>query len=178
MADQTYLPAEPTSRPEPTGGLRRHDIHVEWERYPAVRARRELDARLLDGSCGIDGPDNPRVGAEDLDLLLLAAAERFSGDSALLRAQAIAALGALRDERADAVLADLALRVVEHDAVRLSAAAALGPERGRAVLDRLVKDPTPAVADWARRRVEVSEPERPTVPAQPAGDERSVCNCC
>jgi hypothetical protein len=175
MADITYLPRDRGERPEPLGGPKRPDLLVELDASPRVQARRDLDERLFDAGCGIDAGDGPRVGIDDLELLLLAFGERFSGASALLRVEAVAGLGMLQDKRADAALTDLALRAVEHDAIRIAAAGALGPERGGDLLRRLAKDPTPHVSQWARHRLEgADESERI---GQPAGDEDPK-RCC
>ncbi|WP_129337004.1 HEAT repeat domain-containing protein [Cellulomonas endophytica] len=172
MADLTYLPPE-RPRPEPPGGATRPSVRVDTGAFPRVAARIDLDERLLAGTCGIDGPEL-RVGAEDLDLLLLAAAERFGAGAGVLRRQAVLALGLLDADPARERLRELALSPFEHHQVRLHALAALGPDRAREVAERLREDPDEAVRDRATRIADGTAPERPPVPAVVPVDRRGA----
>lgn len=188
MADITYLPPEPAV-PEVPGGRTRASVLVDLERWPAVQRRRELNERLLAGTCGIDGDERRvRFDREDLELLLLVTRERFGGRSALLRHRAVQALGAIDDGAAVECLTDLALSPVEVDGIRITALGALGPERARELLDELAEHPSPSpVRDHARRLRGDSLPERFGRPRQVprdsaherehGGGPRSGC-CC
>jgi hypothetical protein len=178
MADQRFLPAE-SVRPVPRGGAVRPSVVADIGDLSAVVRRRDLDARLLDGTCGFAGGQEPgRWTVEDLDLLLLVSVERFGGESALLRRQSVLALGDLDDDRALRRLRDLALCPVDHDTVRVAALRALG-DRGREIAETLVDDVSPAVAAAARRILGEERPERPRAPLPVPGDrEDPEDGCC
>jgi len=166
MADLKYLPPEPTL-PELPGGRTRPSVYVDLSNLPAVARRRELNERLLDGTCAFsDAPTEPRFTEEDLQLLLLATRERFGGEAAVVRRQAVLALGGIYADDAVRRLVDLATTVVEHDGIRIAALGALPPERRSELLEALTDDPSPAVADHVRRLREGTTSERRSMPTQ------------
>jgi hypothetical protein len=177
MADLAFLPPEP-SLPRIRGGPTRASTRIDLAAYPEIARRRALDAALTVGTCPFGG-DPPRFGADDVDLLVRITAERFGGDGVLLRHQAIRALGALGVAEGHDRLVALARRVVEHDSIRTAALVAL-PERIRIELGHdLVEDPTPSIAEYARRTIEGRGVERRPTPAQAPGDpdRRQCCTC-
>ncbi len=77
MADSTFLPPD-HARPEPRGGSARPSLLVDVHQFPNVARRLDLNARLLARTCPFDASEQPAAfGPDDLDLLLLAAGERF-----------------------------------------------------------------------------------------------------
>jgi hypothetical protein len=80
-----------------------------------VRQRRELNSALLGQNCAFDAapPFVPSPG--DVSLLRRIASERFGGEHALMRRQAIHALGRAKTIEAVNALVGLALSPAEHD---------------------------------------------------------------
>ncbi len=181
MANIERLPTEPPARQVP-GGSTRPSVLVDLGAYPAIARRRDLNERLLDNLCAFDD-GGLRVDEDDLELLLLAAGHRFGGESALLRRQAVIALGGIDRDEAREHLIGLALRVVEHDSVRIAALGSL-PEGLQAELaERLTEDPSARVADAARRifggELEVRSPGPAIVPMDHEDDDgECCCPCC
>jgi HEAT repeat protein len=179
MADLALLPPEHLV-PEPVGGRTRASRFVDVDGFAAIAARRKLDERLLDATCAVDGRPSS-FARDDLELLLLATAQRFRGDTALLRVQALRALGEIDDDRAVRRLIEVGATVTEHDSARITALEALG-DRARELLEELTGDPSEAVAGWARwvldgRPVERGIPGQ--VPKDPAHvSDRDHDGCC
>jgi hypothetical protein len=163
MADPKFLPPEP-ARPEVPGGPTRPSLVIDVAEFPTVARRMDLNTRLLDRTCPFDSPEGqlPFTG-DDLDLLLLAVQERFGGEAALLRHQAVVALGEVDSDEAVRRLMELAVTPLENDNIRISALAALQRDQVGELLDRLTEDPSPAVAAFARELRE-GPTERPPVP--------------
>lgn len=149
MADIKYMPPD-HARLDRAGDRARASVLVEASAWPAIRARRELTRRLLSGTCPIGGPQTWQLGPEDLPLLLMMTEERFGGAHALLRKQAVAALGLIDDEAARQRLTGLALDPLEHDGTRIAAIGALGA-RGGDLAGQLADDPSPLIQSYARR---------------------------
>ncbi len=186
MADPKFLPPEP-ARPEVPGGPTRPSLVVDVAAFPAVARRLDLNARLLEQTCPFGSPEGqlPFTG-DDLDLLLLTTQERIGGEAALLRHQAVVALGSLGTDEAVRRLMELAVTPLEPDNIRISALAALAGDRAGDLLDGLTGDPSPAVAAFARELRE-GPTERPPVPGHVPADpdprrhDRDCdrpCRCC
>jgi hypothetical protein len=186
MADPTVLPPEP-ALPELPGGRTRPSVLIAVDRFPTVARRLDLNQRLLARTCPYGGADESlQVTADDLDLLLLAVQERFGAEAALIRHQAVVALG--RIDRDDAVqrLVELAVNPIEHDGIRTAALTALPDEQVRALLDDLAEDPSPAVAGYARKLREGPTDRLPVpghVPLDPTATQEHCdcserCRCC
>lgn len=156
MADLSFLPPE-AARLKPPGGAVRESVLVDVSAWPAVQRRRELGELLLSATCPFDEHRPWRFVAEDLPVLLTIVEERFDGAHALLRRQAVAALGTVDDEAARERLVGLALDPAEHDGIRIAAATALGP-RGAALAERLADDPSAAIRLHSRRLKGEKEP--------------------
>jgi HEAT repeat protein len=172
MADGKYLPPEPAVVDLP-GGRVRASVLVDVAALPAISRRRELNERLLDATCALGGPSNWRFGREDLELLLLVTHERFGGEGALLRRQAVLALSEIDSDEALRRLTDLTVDPAEHDGIRIAALGALGT-RGRHLIDQLREDPSPVVREYALRLRGESRPERRHRPGQ-ALQDRTGC---
>jgi HEAT repeat protein len=166
MANIKYLPPEPTVA-ELRGGSERASVLVDISDLPAISRRRELNERLLDATCaaGVSDPPKWRFGQEDLELLLLITQERFGGESALLRRQAVLVLGRIDSDDAIRRLVDLTVDPAEHDGIRIAALGALGA-RGRELMDQLCEDLSPTVQEYAQRLRGDSKPERRHPPGQ------------
>jgi hypothetical protein len=154
---------------------------VDLGRFPNVRRRVELNQRLLEQTCPFDQRGDQRpFTVDDLDLLLLVAAERFGAEAALLRRQAVIALGVVDDERAVETLVDLAVNPVEHDSVRIVALTALPPERVEELSERLADDLSAGVATYAKK-LRTGRTERPPtpghIPRDPETTGRADCDC-
>ena len=179
MADLALLPPEHFI-PEPVGGRTRPSRFVDIDGFTTIVARRKLDERLLEETCAVDGRPSA-FDRDDLDLLLLATAQRFRGETALVRVQAVHALAQIDDDRAIRRLFEVATAVVEHDSARITALEALG-ERANELLDMVAADPSEAVAAWARwvlagRPIDRREPGQ--VPKDPTrGTDRDHDGCC
>jgi hypothetical protein len=172
MANIKYLPPEPTVA-EPPGGSVRASVLVDISALSAVRRRRELNERLLEATCALSGPANWRFDHEDLELLLLVTHERFGGESALLRREAVLALGGIDSDEAIRRLMDLTVDPAEHDGIRIAALGAL-EARGRELIDQLCEDLSPAVREYALRLRGAIKPERRHRPGQVPQD-RTDC---
>ncbi len=171
MADIKYLPPEP-----PVVELRdrvRASVLKDISALHAIGRRRELNERLLDATCGFTSPANSRFGLEDLELLLLVTYERFGGEHALLRRQAVRALGGIDSDEATRRLMDLAVNSAEYDGIRIAALGAIGT-RVHEIIDQLCKDLSPAVREYALRLRGDSKPERRERPGQVPQD-RTDC---
>lgn len=160
----------------------RPSVLVDLGAYPAIAHRRDLNERLLDNLCAFDD-GGQRVDEDDLELLLLAAGHRFGGESAMLRRQAVIALGGIDRDEAREHLIDLAVRVVEHDSVRIAALGALPEELQSELAERLAEDPSARVADTARRilggELEARSPGPAIVPTDHEDDDgECCCSCC
>ncbi len=153
MANIKFLP------PEPTGGRVRASVRVDVSALPAINRRMELNERLLDATCAFSDPSNWRFGREDLELLLLVTHERFGGESALLRRQAVLALGEFDSEEAIRRLMVLTVDLAEHDSIRIAALRALGL-RGHELIDQFCGDLSPVIRDYALSVRAGSKPER------------------
>jgi hypothetical protein len=81
----TYIPAA-RELAELPGGRIRPSVELDLSDYPAVELRNDLNARLLDTTypVGAQQPEH-QFSLDVLDLLVLVTAERFGGESALLR---------------------------------------------------------------------------------------------
>jgi len=127
------------------GGPTRPSVLVEVPLPLAVEKRRELDRRLR-RDCFVGEDDRVTFDADDVDLLTLISRERFTGaDGQILRQRAVRALGTIDQPAARARLVELALNVLDDDAVRLAALSGLPPLRVRRLLPRLLRDPSPAM---------------------------------
>jgi HEAT repeat protein len=164
MANIKYLPPEPTVVELPSGRVRA-SVLVDVSALSAISQRRELNERLLDATCAFSGPANWRFGREDLELLLLVTYERFGRESALLRRQAVLALGEIDSDEAVRRLIDLTVDPAEHDGIRIAALVALGA-RGHEFIDQLCEDLSPAVQEYALRLRGDIKPERRHRPSQ------------
>ena len=179
MADPKFIPVEHAPAELP-GGLTRPSVEVDLSAFPAVRLRLDLNARLLDSTCPFGATDQERpFTLDDLDLLLLVTAERFGGEGALLRRQAIVALGTLDSERATERLIALAVSPVEADAVRVAALGALGGEEVRGLRELADEDPSEVVREHLRMRLGGERPPRRAMPGQPPGERPpGPPDCC
>lgn len=181
MAEIERLPPEPSAG-QLQGGTTRPSVRVDLGAYPAIARRRDLNERLLDNLCAFDN-GGLRAEEDDLELLLLAAGHRFGGESALLRRQAVIALGGIDQDEAREHLIGLALRVVEHDSVRITALGSLPEQLQAELAERLAEDPSARVADAARRilkgELEVRSPGPAVVPTDHEDDDgECCCPCC
>jgi hypothetical protein len=172
MADPKYIPAAPELA-ELHGGRTRPSVELDLSDYPAVKLRNDLNARLLDTTCpfGTQQPER-QFTLDDLDLLVLVTAERFGGEGALLRRQAVVALGTLDSDRAIERLVELAISPVETDAVRVAAVGALRPGAVESLREQLDEDPSETVRDYVRWRLGGERPERRKTPGQPPEEAR------
>lgn len=125
MADRRQIPAE-HPRPKVAGGRTRPSKLVKLTALPAVARRQSLNRRLLSATCPFGDTGEPRpLQAADVAILLQMAQERFSGEQALLRRQAVKSLAELRSLEAVEALTVLAASPVEHVAIRGAALQAL-----------------------------------------------------
>jgi len=177
MADPKMIPPEP-HRPEIPGGRYRPSLRVETQYHPAIERRRELNARLLARTCPY-GEDAVAFTAQDLPLLRTVVEERHAGEHALLRHQAVAALGRLVSLEAAETLTLLARDRGEHDAIRAAALTGirrLAPALAGALGQALRSDNSPLLA-----RALESAPAQPrrnsgAVPAEDARSRRNGTN--
>lgn len=187
MADLNFLPSEPV-RPPLTGGQSRPTLLVDLDRFKNVSRRLELNERLLERTCPFDQRgDRLPFTTEDLDLLQLVVAERFGAEAALLRHQAVVALGVVDDQRAVETLFELAISPVEHDSVRIAALTALPAERFEEFSELFANDLSPEVAAYAKK-LRTGRSERPPTPGHVPLDRdptrrvdcdcHQPCSCC
>jgi len=186
MADPKFIPPE-SPPPELPGGRTRPSLLVAVEELPGVARRIDLDRRLLERTCPFGASEEePPFGPDDLELLLLTVQERFGAEAALLRHQAVMALGSVDSDEAVRRLVELALSPIEHEDVRIFALTVLPENAAGELLDRLAEDPSAAVAAYVRRRRD-GRTERPPVPAHVPLDPQTgrrecrcgdPCRCC
>jgi hypothetical protein len=172
MASIKRLPPEPPPIPVPRGRTR-PSIRVDLSRYPAVAHRRAVNERLLARTCPFGPHDDVAFEPADLPVLELITAERFGGEHALLRHQAVVALGGLRSLDAVERLTALAISGPEHDSIRtaaVSALAALAPSVADGIVAALQQDPAHGVKQTAKRLTK----ERPCPGAAPARRRRKA----
>jgi hypothetical protein len=93
------------------------------------------------------------VSLDVLDLLVLVTAERFGGESALLRRQAVV-VGTLDSDRAIERRVELAIGALPRCAVE-------------SLREQLEDDPSETVHDYVRSRLGGERPERRKIPGQP-----------
>jgi hypothetical protein len=106
-----------------------------------------------------------------LDLLVLVTAERFGGESALLRRQAVV-VGTLDSDRAIERLVELAISPVDTDSVWIAATGALPRGAVESLREQLDDDPSETVHDYVRWRLGGERPERRKIPGQPLEEAR------
>ena len=149
MADINFLPREKAPRQQ--ARKHRESVLVDIGRWPAIAARVKLEEHLLAGTCPHGMPEQGvRVGLESEGLLLQLTRERFGGEHALLRVQAVTALAKLDSKAARARLHELAMDQAEHDPLRLAALAGIMPVGG-AILEQLATDSSPLVRAHVER---------------------------
>jgi hypothetical protein len=112
------------------------------------------------------------VSLDVLDLLVLVTAERFGGESALLRRQAVV-VGTLDSDRAIERRVELAISPVETDSVRIAAIGALPRCAVESLREQLDDDPSETVHDYVRSRLGGEPPERRKIPGQSLEEARS-----
>ena len=178
MADPKFLPPE-SSPPELPGGRTRPSLLVAVEELPGVARRIALNRRLLERTCPFGAPEEEVLfSPDDLDLLLLTVQERFGAEAALLRHQAVVALGSVDSDEAVRRLVELAVSPVEPDNIRISALTVMPENVAGELLDQLAEDPSPAVAAYVKGRRD-GRTERPPVPAPvPLDPDTGECECC
>lgn len=186
MADPKFIPPE-SPPPELPGGRTRPSLLVAVEELPGVARRIDLNRRLLARTCPFGAPEEELLfSPDDLDLLLLTVQERFGAEAALLRHQAVVALGSVDSDEAVRRLVELVVSPVEHDNIRISALTVLPEHVAGELLDQLAEDPSAAVAAYVQRRRD-GRTERPPVPAHvpldPDTGQRECgcgdpCRCC
>lgn len=166
MANTTRLP--PESRVDGLGRRAvRASVLVDVSTLPAVSRRRQLNERLLEATCAadIEAPPEWRFAEEDLELILRITLERFAGETAFLRRQAVLALGNIEAEEASQRLVELTANPAEHDSIRIAALKALKDRRCE-LIDQLCDDASPAVRQYARTVRDNSKPKRRHQPGQ------------
>ena len=167
MANRKLLPPEPPA-PKVPGGPTRPSRRVRVSQYPAVAQRQALNARLLSATCAFSPtPDNP-LRTKDIELLGRLIGERFSGEHALLRAQAVRELGRVPSLQSIERLVGLALSPLEHEGLRAAAAAALAsaaPRMAEAVLPSLDREQSRLVRETAMEILMQTAGARPQKPA-------------
>lgn len=174
MADATFMPPEPPL-PEVRGGRYRPSQLVQIDRFPEVRRRLDLNQLLLERTCPFDSPQEAPRFDDVLDLLLRTVGERFGAETALLRYQAVVALGTVDADEAVQRLTELAITPVENDAIRIAALVALPRERFEELAERLAEDLSPAVASFVREMRE-GPSGRPRVPGHVPFDREAKQN--
>jgi hypothetical protein len=176
MADINFIPRE-TARPVLAGGSVRESVLVDIDAWPDIAARLALQERLLAGTCPYGaGEDGWKVDEKDEALLILISHERFGGEHALLRHQAVKALAKVDGKAARERLAEIARDPAEHDGVRLAALAGLAP-LDRAMVDRLAEDISPLIRDLAARLRGDAKCERHRVPRRTPADHEGMVSC-
>jgi hypothetical protein len=151
MANRKLLPPEPRP-PKIPGGRTRPSQRVRVTRYPAVAQRQALNARLLSATCAFSAIAHDPLRAKDTELLGRLLGERFSGEHALLRTQAVRELGRVQSLESIEHLAGIAMSPLEHDGLRAAAMAALAsaaPRIARAVLASLDREQSRLVRQTA-----------------------------
>ena len=151
MANRKLLPPEPAP-PKVPGGPTRPSQRVRVNQYPAVARRQALNARLLSATCAFSPISVRPLGAKDIALLQQVIGERFSGEHALLRTQAIRELGRVQSLESVENLAGLALSPLEHEGLRSAATAALvtaAPRMAQALLGSFEREPSRLVRQTA-----------------------------
>lgn len=178
MADPKFIPPE-SPPPELAGGRTRPSLLVSVEELPGVARRIDLNRRLLERTCPFGAPEEDVLfGPDDLDLLQLTVQERFGAEAALLRHQAVVALGSVASDEAVRRLVELAVSPVEQDNIRISALTVLPENVAGELLDQLAEDPSAAVAAYVQRRRD-GRTERPPVPAHvPFDPDTAARECC
>jgi hypothetical protein len=154
MANIKQIPPEPVL-PIVRGGRTRPSRLVNLSPYPAVAHRQSVNTRLLAGLCGQGGP-TATFSAEDAAILLKIARERFSGEHALLRRRALAALAQTRSLDAIESLSAIALSPLEDESARAAALAAISqavPSVGTGLGVLLRDDREPLVRTRARKSI-------------------------
>ncbi|KQZ27061.1 HEAT repeat domain-containing protein [Duganella sp. Root1480D1] len=136
--------------------LVRSSITADLGKLPLVQLRREVNQKLMAATCAFGKPAKPEFDAREVGLLLRVARERFSGEGALLRRQAVRALAGINADDAAPLLEALVLNQAEHDSVRIAALHALG-RRGTKLIERLRLDLSPMMAKHAHRLCEGTE---------------------
>jgi hypothetical protein len=175
MANRKRIPPEPP-RPTIPGGATRPSLRVSLSGHRAIARRRALNTRLLSATCAFGKPSTSPLTALDVELLQRITAERFSGEQAALRMQAVRELGRAESIPGVAQLASLATSPADGEQVRAAAAAALkqaSPQIARAVLSGLARDPSRLVQQTATRIEESAGRTRPKRKRRtPAADAR------
>lgn len=163
MANRKFIPPEPPP-PKVPGGATRPSQRVRLTQYPAVAQRQALNARLLSATCAFSPtPDNP-VRMKDVELLGRLIGERFSGEHALLRAQAVRELGRVQSLASVEHLIGLAMSPLEHQGLRAAATAALvsaAPRIGQAVVASLDREQSALVRETALQLLTAMAGARP-----------------
>lgn len=181
MADINFIPRE-SVRPSAAAVARRESVLIDARTWPNVAQRISLEERLLADTCPF-GAEQRRelITEEDLRLLLLISHERFGGEYALLRSQAVRALGRLKSQEARERLRELAFDLGEHDQIRVAALSGLELKDER-LLRELAEDTSPVVRVFASRLIGGNKcgcREKPRrVPADHEGDDEVACCCC
>jgi hypothetical protein len=182
MADINYIPRE-SARPTPAAGFGpRESVLIDASVWPNVAQRISLEERLLAHTCPFGAEHRrERITEEDLRLLLLISHERFGGEHALLRSQAVRALGRLKSQEARERLRELAFDLAEHDQIRVAALSGLELKDER-LLQQLAEDISPAIRAFASRLIGGNKRgcrEKPRrIPEDHEGDDEVVCCCC
>lgn len=181
MADINFIPRE-NAKPKIAAGLApRESVLVELAAWPSITQRISLEERLLAHTCPYSGePERELVTEKDERLLLLISHERFGGEHALLRSQAVKALARLDSPAARERLNELAFDPGEHDQIRVAALAGLDLKDER-LIGRLAEDISPVVREFASRLsggTKCGRHEKPRrAPTDTITDEESTC-CC
>jgi hypothetical protein len=181
MADLNFIPRE-SATPQIVAGIApRESVLVDLAAWPSIAQRISLEERLLAHTCPYSGePELELVSREDERLLLLISHERFGGEHALLRSQAITALGRLDSPAARERLNELAFDPGEHDQIRVAALTGLDLKDER-LIGGLADDISPVVREFALRLsggTKCGRHEKPRrAPTDILTDEESTC-CC
>ena len=181
MADINFVPRE-TAKPKIAADYpRRESVLVDLAAWPSIAQRILLEERLLAHTCPYSGETSHELVTEkDERLLLLISHERFGGENALLRSQAVKALARLGSTLARERLNELAFDLGEHEHIRVAALTGLDLKDER-LIGQLAEDISPVVREFASRLSGGTKcgrhmkPRR--APTDTLTDEESTC-CC
>jgi hypothetical protein len=181
MADINFIPRE-KAKPKIAARLdSRESVLIDLAAWPSIAQRISLEQRLLAHSCPHSGePERELINETDEGLLILISHERFGGEHALLRTQAVTALTRLGSPTARKRLNELAFDPGEHDQIRVAALEGLYLKDKR-LIEGLANDISPIVREFASRLsggAECERREKPRrAPTDTLMDEESTC-CC
>lgn len=128
--------------PRITGGPNRPSRRVDLARFRLVQLRQELNAQLLERSCGQNEAPTALYGSEDLSLLMQIAREHDANGNPAIRGRAIHTLGQYGPVTAE-LLWQIASSESEHEATKgqaFNALAHAAPHIAAALLPTCLSD--------------------------------------